>query len=215
MDIDKAKACIENHLRRIAREETTPGLYAPIRYLLDQDPKRPFALLCLAAYSLLEEDTETAAPLAAGLELFHTFLLMTDDLLLERERFAPAPAVHQKWDRNAVILTGDVMLIYSCRLVAETGKLDVHGLNRYMEVCRKILEHRSRDANADYRPLLAGLCTELAARFASAGEAVCLMFREMGEAVPADRANGFAFLDQYAFADSRKESFRAFVSEYF
>lgn len=183
MDTKQAQTLIDREIQRIGQQQPTPGLYLPIQYLLDHTRARPFAMLAMHTYALFREELEPAAPLAVGLELYYEFILMTEDLLRDRSRFGQHPAVHRRWDQNAVILSGDVMLIYSYQLIARSGLLDPEVLRRYTLACRAMVESlylrevgpqsaeamgAPLDTMATKRSLFGGLALELPARLAQA-----------------------------------------------
>ncbi len=140
MDFLRAHEWIDREFRRIGEGQAVPGLYAPIWYLLERDPGRHHAILSLLSYAPGGKSIQQAVPLAAGMEVFHEFLLMTEDLLRDRNRTAGRPAVHRRWDQNAVILSGDVMLIYAYQLLEEAGITDRENLSRFTTACRMALE---------------------------------------------------------------------------
>ncbi len=94
-------------------------LYAPIDYVLPSGGKRVRPVLMLLAYNLYKEDVSSILSQAAGLETYHNFTLLHDDLMDGAERRRGLLAVHKKWDTNTAILSGDVMLILAYRFVQQ------------------------------------------------------------------------------------------------
>lgn len=101
------KAQIEN--MKIKAEPA--GLYDPIRYALSAGGKRLRPVLMLLAYNLYREDLDRIIPLALGLETYHNYTLLHDDLMDHAEMRRGRPTVHRKWDENTAILSGDSMLV--------------------------------------------------------------------------------------------------------
>lgn len=94
------------------------GLYEPIAYTLDLGGKRIRPLLTLLTYRLYRDDIETVMPAALGLETYHNFTLLHDDLMDNADVRRGQPSVHRKWDANTAILSGDTMLILAFQQVA-------------------------------------------------------------------------------------------------
>lgn len=87
------------------------GLYAPIDYLLALGGKRLRPVLVLMACEALGKDPRAALPAAKAVEIFHNFTLMHDDIMDKAIVRRGAQTVHEKWDINTAILSGDAMLI--------------------------------------------------------------------------------------------------------
>src|SRR5437870_2068826 len=84
-------------------------LYEPCRYLLQLGGKRIRPVLCLMANELFEEISEDAWHAAFGIELFHNFTLIHDDIMDKAPLRRGQPALHNKYGLTAGILCGDVM----------------------------------------------------------------------------------------------------------
>jgi len=94
-----------------------PGnLYAPVNYILNMGGKRLRPVLTLIATELFGVDSQKALPAAMAIEVFHNFSLVHDDIMDDAPLRRGEPTVHEKWDINTGILSGDVMLInsYAC-----------------------------------------------------------------------------------------------------
>jgi geranylgeranyl diphosphate synthase type II len=86
-------------------------LYEPIAYALSVGGKRIRPALCLMACNVFSDDIEQAIRPAVGLETFHNFTLLHDDIMDHAEVRRNQPTVHKKWDENTAILSGDAMMI--------------------------------------------------------------------------------------------------------
>jgi len=84
-------------------------LYEPVGYCLSLGGKRMRPLMTLLGCELFGGEADTAMPAAIGLELFHNFTLMHDDIMDNAPIRRGKPAVHMKWNANTAILSGDVM----------------------------------------------------------------------------------------------------------
>jgi geranylgeranyl diphosphate synthase type II len=83
--------------------------------------KRIRPALVLMAYNLYREDVEKAIRPAIGLEVFHNFTLLHDDLMDQADKRRNKPTVHKVWNANTAILSGDAMLIAAYQLIGETA----------------------------------------------------------------------------------------------
>ncbi|MFM9837053.1 MAG: polyprenyl synthetase family protein [Cyclobacteriaceae bacterium] len=101
------------------------SLYEPIRYLMSLGGKRLRPLLVMLSYSLYKKDVGKIAPYAAAVEAFHNFTLMHDDIMDKAPLRRGKATVHEKWNVNTAILSGDVMLVrvYDLFLSLEEKKL--------------------------------------------------------------------------------------------
>jgi len=95
-------------------------LYNPIDYALSLGGKRIRSVLALMACELFEGDiNETLAP-AMGLEIFHNFTLLHDDVMDKSPIRRGKPTIFKKWNTNTAILSGDAMLIQAYSHITKT-----------------------------------------------------------------------------------------------
>ena len=87
------------------------SLYAPIKYVLSLGGKRVRPVLLLLAYNLYKDDPERIMMQAVGLETYHNFTLLHDDLMDNADMRRGHETVHKKWNPNQAILSGDTMLL--------------------------------------------------------------------------------------------------------
>ena len=96
---------------------TSPdGLYAPITYILNLGGKRLRPVLTLITASVFGGDYKKAMDVALAIEIFHNFSLMHDDIMDEAPLRRGQLSVHEKWNLNTGILSGDAMLILAYQL---------------------------------------------------------------------------------------------------
>ena len=86
-------------------------LYEPIKYVLSLGGKRVRPVLMLLAYNLYKDNPESIMTQAIGLETYHNFTLLHDDLMDNADMRRGHETVHKKWDANQAILSGDTMLL--------------------------------------------------------------------------------------------------------
>ncbi len=98
------------------KEEEPAALYDPMRYILELGGKRIRPVLALIAADAVGGDVKKALPAALAVEVFHNFSLVHDDIMDEAPLRRGKATVHEKWDANTGILSGDVMLVkaYQC-----------------------------------------------------------------------------------------------------
>ncbi|MBQ7526946.1 MAG: polyprenyl synthetase family protein [Bacteroidaceae bacterium] len=101
------------------------GLYAPIRYVLSLGGKRIRPVLMLMAYNLYREDVRPCIMPAIGLETYHNFTLLHDDLMDRAKMRRGKKCVHLMWNDNTAILSGDNMLVlaFQYMMQCDEGKL--------------------------------------------------------------------------------------------
>ncbi len=110
---------IEQALKDLEYPVDPSGLYEPIRYILDGGGKRLRPVLVLATCEALGVDPAKALNQAIGLEMFHNFTLLHDDVMDRADMRRGRPTVHIKWDERTAILSGDAMLTLSSILMAK------------------------------------------------------------------------------------------------
>lgn len=104
----------------IAANNKKSSIYQPISYLLQAGGKRIRPAMSLMAANLFLDDLSDAVHPAIGIEVFHNFTLMHDDIMDNAPLRRGLKTVHEKWNTNVAILSGDAMLIQSYQLLANT-----------------------------------------------------------------------------------------------
>ena len=97
--------------------QNPPSLYDPVRYMLSLGGKRMRPILTLMACDAFKGDVNAAIPPALGVEVFHNFTLLHDDIMDNAPLRRSKPTVHEKWNSNIAILAGDAMFVEACQLV--------------------------------------------------------------------------------------------------
>lgn len=92
------------------------NLYEPIDYILKLGGKRLRPVLTLMATELFDKSYEEALDAALAIEIFHNFSLVHDDIMDDAPLRRGKETVHEKWDVNTGILSGDAMLIQAYQL---------------------------------------------------------------------------------------------------
>ena len=110
---------INRHLAELKFTRQPQGLYDPVAYVLSLGGKRIRPLLMLMAYNLYHEDVERIFPQATGIEVYHNYTLLHDDLMDKADRRRGKPTVHKVWNENTAILSGDAMLVLAYQFMAQ------------------------------------------------------------------------------------------------
>jgi len=111
---------VESEIEALNWKRKPRGLYLPIDYVLSIGGKRLRPALALMTCNLFTDDLARALKVALGLEVFHNFTLMHDDLMDRADLRRGQPTVHRRWNDNVAILSGDAMLILAYRLIARS-----------------------------------------------------------------------------------------------
>lgn len=104
-------AIVQKSIESIAYPQEPAELYNPIRYELSLGGKRIRPVLTLLACELFDGDYRNALDAATGIEIFHNFTLLHDDVMDKADIRRGKPTVHVKWNENTAILSGDAMQI--------------------------------------------------------------------------------------------------------
>ena len=102
---------VNEALERLPYNRQPASLYEPIKYVLSLGGKRVRPVLMLMGYNLYKDDPERIMMQAIGLETYHNFTLLHDDLMDHADMRRGHETVHKKWDANQAILSGDTMLL--------------------------------------------------------------------------------------------------------
>ena len=103
-------------------------LYEPIAYHMALGGKRVRPVLTLMACDAMGGDTATAIDAALGIEMFHNFTLLHDDVMDNADVRRGKTTVHRRWNANTAILSGDTMLTLATQFIARTGNQAVMDL---------------------------------------------------------------------------------------
>lgn len=139
---------LESHIQDISYGKSPKELYEPISYLMGLGGKRIRPLMTLLAYSLFKEDYKSILTPAVAVEIFHNFTLMHDDIMDEAPLRRGNASVHEKWNPNTAILSGDVMLVraYDMLLSIPPHKLPLC-LKYFSTTAAEVCEGQQYDMN--------------------------------------------------------------------
>jgi geranylgeranyl diphosphate synthase type II len=109
--IEKHLQTINEYFAKATISKKPENLYTPIEYVLSFGGKRIRPVLTMLACEIFGTPVAKALPQAAGIEIFHNFTLLHDDVMDNSDMRRNQPTVHKKWNANTAILSGDAMLI--------------------------------------------------------------------------------------------------------
>lgn len=197
--VEQIQESFESYLQALDYSRQPDELYAPIRYVLSLGGKRIRPTFLIMAYNMYADDIERVFDIAAGMEIFHNFTLLHDDLMDKADMRRGKTTVHKKWNENTAILSGDGMLVLAYRYLVKSGK----DLNRILDIANETftgimegqqydMEFESRDdvTEAEYiemirlkTSVLLAACAQMGALMGGASEDDAGLLYEFGEKI--------------------------------
>jgi geranylgeranyl diphosphate synthase, type II len=111
--ITEIKNIIDEEIKKLSFGQNPKELYDPVKYFLEIGGKRIRPMLTLLSCNLFSGKIEKAVKPALGIEIFHNFTLLHDDIMDNSPIRRNKQTVHTKWNNNVAILSGDAMMIKS------------------------------------------------------------------------------------------------------
>lgn len=122
------------HLEQKVGVKEPKNLYEPIKYILGLGGKKIRPILTLLAADTFGGDYKKALDAALAVEVFHNFTLIHDDIMDDAPLRRGHVTVHEKWDTNIGILSGDAMLIQAYQYLEG---YDSHTFKRLIKLLSK------------------------------------------------------------------------------
>ncbi len=116
MRIEDYKKTFLSHLSEKIKAPEPKGLYDPILYIMNLGGKRLRPILMLMSCKLFNGDYRKALDASLAIEMFHNFSLVHDDIMDNASLRRGQATVHEKWNLNTGILSGDAMLVLANQL---------------------------------------------------------------------------------------------------
>ena len=116
MNIEVYKEVFLAHLSMKVKAKEPKKLYEPIHYILNLRGKRIRPVLMLLSCDLFGGNYKDALDASLAIEMFHNFSLVHDDIMDHAPLRRGKLTVHEKWDLNTGILSGDAMLVLANQL---------------------------------------------------------------------------------------------------
>ena len=152
LNFEEAQQIIENELEKLPVDNTPPELYDPVRYILRLGGKRIRPAMTLMACSVFSDAVHPAIKPALAFEVFHNFTLLHDDIMDNAALRRGKTTVHEKWNTNIAILSGDVMSILSYRILAESEDQHLQDLLQvFTNTALMVCEGQQWDMNFESR----------------------------------------------------------------
>ncbi len=111
--LESLQKIISDNIEKLKFNRKPRELYDPINYILNLNGKRLRPALCLLACDMFDGKIQDALGPALGIEIFHNFTLLHDDIMDKAPIRRGKPTVHIKWNPNTAILSGDTMMAIS------------------------------------------------------------------------------------------------------
>jgi geranylgeranyl diphosphate synthase type II len=113
------QSLIEEGLLSLQLPSSPANLYDPIRYMLSIGGKRMRPVLLLMGAEMFGVGNQQALAPALGIEVFHNFTLLHDDIMDKAPLRRGKATIHEKWSPDIAILSGDTMFVKSCQLMMQ------------------------------------------------------------------------------------------------
>ncbi len=200
-------------------EANYPGLFEPIEYLLGLKSKKVRPLLALIGYHLYDDNIDHCLHTAHGLEVFHNFTLMHDDIMDEASIRRGQATVHEKFGLNSAILSGDAMAILAYQYILNDCKPDnsIEVLKLFSKTAMEICIGQQMDMEFEQKDVISseayiemirlktavflGMALQIGAMIAGLGEEATMPLYHYGENL------GIAFQIQDDLLDLKGDSF--------
>jgi geranylgeranyl diphosphate synthase type II len=219
MKLEECRKLIEAEIKKQKFGFQPESLYEPIRYIMALGGKRLRPLLTVISYSLYKNNVRKIIPYAVAVEAFHNFTLLHDDIMDQAPLRRGKATVHEKWNVNTAILSGDVMLVKVYEMFLDLEERKLKSVLRIFnqcaaEVCEgqqwdmefekksKVNEKQYLEMIRQKTAVLLGFSLELGALLADAPEADQKALREFGTNI----GIGFQLKDDWldVYADKKK-----------
>lgn len=196
--IDNYRTLVEEELSNFNYGVSPGELYEPIRYILSLGGKRLRPLLAMLAYELYGQAIDKMIRPAASIEVFHNFTLLHDDLMDNAPLRRGKTTVHEKWNPNVAILSGDVMLVKVYDMLLSVDEKYLRSLLQKFNYCAaEVCEGQQYDMNFEAHgnvseteylnmirlktAVLLGFSLEMGGMLAGASPKNCKVLKNLGE----------------------------------
>lgn len=211
---------INDEIESLKLGQEPTEVYDPIYYMLSIGGKRLRPLLVVLAHEMFKSNAIRVIHPALAVELFHNFTLVHDDIMDKAPLRRGKKTIHEKWNPNVAILSGDVMFVkvYEMLQRVDSDKLP-HALELFNKCAVEVCEGQQLDMNFETRndvkeeeylemirlktAVLLGFSLNLGAYLGGANDAECELLRKFGENIGV----GFQLKDDLLDVYGDKEKF--------
>ena len=152
---NKYQKIINSRIKDINVKGQPKELYDPINYILNLKSKRVRPTLSLLSYSIFSKNINEIVKPAIALEFFHNFTLIHDDIMDNANIRRGEKTVHNKWNNNIGILSGDLLMIFAYKMLEGIDKnIIVNTLERFNEIAIKVCEGQQFDMNFENQEMI-------------------------------------------------------------
>lgn len=143
---------VKGHIAGLQFTRTPKGLYDPVSYVLSLGGKRIRPVLMLMAYNLYREDVKSILQPATGIEVYHNYTLLHDDLMDRADMRRGKATVHKVWNDNVAILSGDAMLVLAYQFMAQCASEKLKDvMDLFSQTALEICEGQQLDMEFEQR----------------------------------------------------------------
>lgn len=143
---------VKGHIAGLQFTRTPKGLYDPVSYVLSLGGKRIRPVLMLMAYNLYREDVKSILQPATGIEVYHNYTLLHDDLMDRADMRRGKVTVHKVWNDNVAILSGDAMLVLAYQFMAQCASEKLKDvMDLFSQTALEICEGQQLDMEFEQR----------------------------------------------------------------
>ncbi len=142
---------INSYISNLNYKRNPEELYKPIEYTLSLGGKRIRPLSLLMAYNLFKDDVDAALPQAAGIEMYHNYTLLHDDLMDRSEMRRGKPTAYTIWGDNAAILSGDTMQVLAYQYMSQCNTNLKEVINLFTTTAIEVCEGQQMDMSFENR----------------------------------------------------------------
>ena len=152
MQFEKYQKEIDKQLSKIKLSNNPKELYDPVRYMLKMKSKRVRPILAILAYKLVHPNWKKVIQSCLSLELFHNFTLIHDDIMDKAPIRRGKKTIHEKWNKNIGILSGDLLMILAYNMISDLPKnILSKTILKFNEISIKVCEGQQLDMNYQTR----------------------------------------------------------------
>lgn len=152
LQVEEVQDIVNKQINDLCYPVSPQRLYEPIRYVLSLAGKRIRPVFALLACNLFSDDIKTAVEPAIGLEIFHNFTLLHDDIMDKADLRRGHQTVHKRWCDNVAILSGDAMQIDAYRHVSNVPQAKLKEvLDLFSQTAIEVCEGQQYDMDFERR----------------------------------------------------------------
>lgn len=152
LSIDELRQKVNQEITHLNYGDSPKELYDPIDYIMRLGGKRLRPILSLLGYAIFQTNWEKILKPAIAVEVFHNFTLMHDDIMDDAPLRRGKATVHEKWNPNVAILSGDVMLVRAYDLLLDVEKQYFKEvISKFNKCASEVCEGQQMDMNFETR----------------------------------------------------------------